>query len=913
MSQIDSRLVSGFWDEARGYLPPFAACLDTLTVNREDRGALEELHRLAHSIRGASTALGEEELGALAQSAEDLAEAINKGDVTLDDESLELFRDALSRMRVALGEETAPQAAAKPAPAPDIIIEDVSPELLESFVQEAEELLQNVDGRLRQLEHNSTRKDLVLEVRRSVHTIKGAAGMVGLGMMGKLAHRMEDLLDEIYEGSAQYTPDVHSLLVYTYDTLCDMLSSGGKSKGKEERISQLMEAYSKFVAQPEVASKAVAASSAQEAEADDAQADEVTETAGQQADPVDPGRYIRVPIERLDELARLVGELFVSRSSLERYLAGYRHEVDELDLSLRRLKRISSRFESDYASMIPSATTMTGWSYAHASPGAGGGSSSGGGRGPDRSDFDALEFDRYGEFHLLSRDLVEATSDVVSAEDHLADLAGDFDTFLNRQGRLTAELQDRIMRIRLVPLSSVASRLHRTVRVAAQKTGKQVDLVISGTSTELDKTVIEQLIGPLEHILRNSVDHGVESPSVRVNRGKSPRGRILLSAAVEGTQVVVRVRDDGGGIDTARVRQAALQRGLINETEAASMNDKAAYQLIFQPGFSTAESVTEISGRGVGLDIVHSSVLALNGSISVESVMGEGTEFHIRLPISLSITRVLMVEANQELFAIPLMAVNQVARVPEERFEQFGAKQVVRIEKEVLPVNRLGQVLSLPKPSAPGSGRSPVIVLQVGEVRSALVVDRIVEAREVMVKNPEGVLKKSPAIAGATLLGDGSIVLILNPAELLASKPSSRIANAARNAMLKRALDVLIVDDSLSVRRVMTNLVKNQGWAPLAAKDGVEAIEVLQRSSRPPDVILMDVEMPRMDGYELTTTLRAQKNYKNTPIIMITSRAGEKHRNKAFAAGVNEFLVKPFQEDELISMVRSCLAKGKVN
>ena len=622
------------------------------------------------------------------------------------------------------------------------------------------------------------------------------------------------------------------------------------------------------------------------------------------------GEYVRVPLERLDELVRLVSELIVNRSTFEQHFGRYTHEVDELALSTDRLKRISTKLETDYA--VGALVGQGATAYIGAGePSLPRTPASNGGYG----EFDTLEFDRYSEFHLMSRDLSETSSDINSVENQLGTLIGDFDGYLNRLGRLTSEVQDRLMRLRMVPLATIATRLHRTVRVTASKKGKQAELILEGERVEFDKTVIEEIIGPLEHLLRNSVDHGIEPAALRQAIDKPLRGQIRLKAYYEGTEVVIQVLDDGAGLDPDLIRAKAVETGYVKEAEAPDWTDEDLYSLIFQPGFSTASEVSEVSGRGVGLDILKSAVSRMKGTVHVDSSAGQGVTFTLRLPMTLAITRVLLVKAHGQTFAIPLGAVTQILRIDADQIERIGHEPVIRVEGRVLPAVRLGGALALQTPEDASVKRHPVLVVQIGERRFGLVVDRLLEAREVVVKTLGSLLRRVRGVTGATLMGDGSVVLIINPTDLIqdadAAKISHRAATRTPAAIQSQAFDVLVVDDSLSVRRVLSSLITSVGWNPIAAKDGVEALEILQRGTRRPDVVLLDIEMPRMDGYELTSTLRGQDAYRDLPIVMLTSRAGEKHRKKAFDLGATDYLVKPYQEETLLSVVRRVVQESR--
>ena len=515
----------------------------------------------------------------------------------------------------------------------------------------------------------------------------------------------------------------------------------------------------------------------------------------------------------------------------------------------------------------------------------------------------------------MSRDLTETSSDIGSVSAQFGNIIGDFDSYLNRLGRLSSEVQDKLIRFRMVPLGSLAGRLHRTVRVTASKALKLVDLTIEGENVELDKVVIEEMAGPLEHLLRNAVDHGIERPELRRTVGKPEEGQLRMRAYYEGTQVVIQVSDDGAGLQPELIRSKAVSKGSFTEAEAAELSEQDLYGLVFAAGFSTAKEISEVSGRGVGLDIVKSAVARMKGRVSVEFTPGRGVTFTIRLPMTLAITRVLLVKAHGEVFAVPLGAVTQIARVEPDRIERVGQKAAIRIGGQVVPTVHLGEALGVKGRPEPTDRRLPVLILQLGERRIGLVVDQLIEAREVVVKTLGNVLRQVRGLTGATLMGDGSVVLIINPSDLVQESEKSVSYDdtkiAAGGSQPSGVYDVLIVDDSLSVRRVVSNLIRNGGWNPLTAKDGVEALEVLQTSAKKPDVVLLDIEMTRMDGYELTTTLRRQPQYQRLPIVMLTSRAGEKHRQRAFELGATDYLVKPYQDENLLAVVRRVVRESR--
>lgn len=498
------------------------------------------------------------------------------------------------------------------------------------------------------------------------------------------------------------------------------------------------------------------------------------------------------------------------------------------------------------------------------------------------------------------------------------------------------------MKARLVPLSTMTPRLYRSARAVALKQHKEFELTLEGQETEVDRTVIEEIAGPLLHLMRNAVNHGIETPEVRAENGKPEVGQIQLSAAYEGNQVVITLRDDGAGIDPERVRNAAIARGLIGPEQTLSDGD--LIDLIFRPGFSTAEVLSEESGRGVGLDVVRDSVSRLRGMLEVESTPGHGTAFTMKFPTSLAIQSAMMVQAGEQRFAIPTVMVEAIGRLDAYKHTMYGGRPAILNRNEIYPVAMLAQLLRLPT-SAPDE-KAPLLLINTGRQRVALIVDTIKGKMDVVMKNLGPHLRHVHGIAGGTVLGNGRVVLILEMMELLSAQLSMRavatgpIATSALpdsgagsasesratvrtnvetpadrrkitispplappNSNIERGKHVLIVDDSPSVRRVVGNMLKQHGWEVKLARDGVEALEMITQET--PAAVLLDIEMPRMDGYELMATVRAQEQYRTLPIVILTSRAATKHQQRAMQLGANAYVVKPYQDEELINTLNT--------
>jgi len=517
--------------------------------------------------------------------------------------------------------------------------------------------------------------------------------------------------------------------------------------------------------------------------------------------------------------------------------------------------------------------------------------------------------DRFTEFHMLARDLSETTHDLQSVTTSVGEVVGDFEGYLLRSSRLTSEAQDQLMKMRMVPLSTLMVRLQRAVRVTANQSQKKVVLQVEGEGIELDKTVLEEMADPLVHILRNAVDHGIEPPHVRTALGKNPVGQITLKAFHSGTQVILEISDDGAGMAVDQLRMKAVAGGYITQTEAENISDEAVYDFVFKPGFSTAGQVSEVSGRGVGLDIVKAVVQRLKGQLQLGNRPNSGMTLVIRLPLTLAILKVILVQSGGEIYAIPMSSISQIIQPDPGSIETQDQSQMLHHEGQFLPLRDLADSLGM-SPARPDANKPrPVLLINLGTNLVGLTVDRLLEAREIVVKNLGRHLTHVRGITGATLMGDGSVVLILNPMDLV--KPRTEATTPQKTAEPKtNRHQIMVVDDSVSVRKVLSQLLNHSGYDTITAKDGLEALEMLQRLPQNPAVLILDIEMPRMDGYELTSLLRGQPRFSEMPIIILTSRGAARHREKAEHLGVTEYLVKPFREEVLLNLLQVHTGKG---
>ena len=968
---LEAAAVAAFSDEFRHSRPQILTALDAADRDRLDRAAVREAHRLIHALKGAASMVGLAALGYLLNVAEELLDRTGATGAPLTDDLFVMLRDsmplferymddalegrpvdaiAIDLLR-ALRQDDGPDATAdlrelieiemrelaiappapaetprresdafvdvsfpiaatpvapstdRPAPADadvDILpTNEIPPELAEIFGMEAQEHLETIARRSASLSADADDRDALHELRRAVHTLKGAAGVVGYTGAAKLAHRMEDLLDRLFEGTATMSPQATRTLASSSDALNDLIVGTQDAGELRARVVRLFGEFDRLVGVvPAAEPPAAQPADERPIEAPPAPAPEAPPVVDRRRRVEDrrmAGPALRVPLQRLNELVRVVSELVINRSTLEQHHLALIDQVDELKLSTARLRRVTYKLESDYEVRALGGNMSTVGTGGHG--------------------FDDLEFDRYTEFHLLTRELTEITSDIATIGTRVVGTISDFESDLTRLGRLTREVQDKTMEFQMVPLGALTTQLERTVRATGESCGKQVDFTIEGEHVSLDKSLLEQMADPLLHLLRNAVDHGIESVERRLAQGKPERGRITVRAFHEGTDVLIEVEDDGAGLDLERIRQTAIAKGFVTAPAAAALGPDAVFGFIFEPGFSTAERITEVSGRGVGMDVVKSKVSRLSGRVYVSSRPGAGTTFSVRVPMTLAITRILLVRSGGETFGLPLGAVVQIVRPHPTAMSLVGGEKVLTLDGRTYPLRDLAETLGLPR-AADAPAVAPVLIANLSRKRIALSVDEIVNSRDAVVKTLGTHLRRVPGIWGATLLGDGTVVLILNPADLVGASDNTVVvrppAPRAIAATGREPYSILIVDDSLSMRHVLSMAVKKAGWSAVPARDGLEALDIIHRGPRAPDLVLLDIEMPRMDGFEFLSTIRAQRGH-DLPIVMLTSRSGEKHRSKAAALGVTDYMVKPFQEETLVRNIERLITAARAS
>ncbi|MYM68956.1 response regulator [Pseudoduganella sp. FT55W] len=762
--------------------------------------------------------------------------------------------------------------------APALFNDELDADLLPVFLEEGADLLPQVGEALRAWQHTPTDSTHAQSLLRLLHTVKGSARMAGAMRLGQHCHEIETHIENMVHAGL-VTPHAFDELLAHYDHA--LLLFEQLQNPETAQAAAVADTADSITTQTGGASQLSPAS-------DPAQGAGAATASPTGQPPVDDQHagvkapLVRVRADILDRLVTQAGEVSISRSKLENEVETLRNSLADFSDNLARLRRQLREVEMQAESQIASRMAIS-----------------------SEREFDPLEFDRFTRLQELTRMMAESVNDVASFHESLTRSVDNAHADLTQQARLTRDLQRDLMRVRMVPFASISERLFRVARQSAKDVDKRVNLDIRGSNVELDRSVLERMAAPFEHLLRNAIAHGVESRDARTAAGKNETGELLVQVAQEGNEVVIAFSDDGGGLDLDRIKAKAISVGLMDQDEQAT--DEQIADLIFEPGFSTAEALTELSGRGVGMDVVQSEAQSLGGRVDLYSEPGKGSRFTIRLPLTLAVTQVVVVAAGGKTYALPAILVEQVLQMKEAALAEARSNGM-----QYLPT-LLGDAA---QPQAQRS--SPVMMLKNGNDRLAIQVDEVLGNREVVIKNIGPQLSRMVGIAGATVLGSGDIVLILNPvalaqhlahhpevkalyAQAAADSPAASVAQAA----LGRA--IMVVDDSLTVRRVTQRLLEREGYRVLLAKDGVDALGQLQETR--PELMLVDIEMPRMDGFDLTRNVRSDERTKDIPIIMITSRSADKHRNVALELGVNAYFGKPYQEDVLLEAIRGLLAQ----
>lgn len=773
--------------------------------------------------------------------------------------------------------DTAPappaEARAEPSPLADRVIDtaaapletaiqdDLDADLLPVFLEEAADLLPSVGAGLRQWQANPQDAAPAQNLLRTLHTVKGSARMAGAMRLGQHTHEIETQIENMVHAGTT-TPAAFDEVLANYDHAMLLF----------EQLQNPVEA-----AAPHIDAKAAPQAA-------------VTPVPAAEQSPARTA-LVRVRADILDRLVNQAGEVSITRSKLENQVGTLKTSLADFSDNLARLSRQLREVEMQAESQIASRMSIS-----------------------SEREFDPLEFDRFTRLQELTRMMAESVNDVASFHDSLSKTVDAASADLAQQSRLTRDLQRDLMRVRMVPFGSLSERLFRVARQSAKELDKRVNLDIRGSAVEIDRSVLEQMAAPFEHLLRNAIVHGIEPRDQRGAAGKSETGELLMQVSQQGNEVVIQFSDDGAGLDLHKIRAKAHSVGLLDA--GAVISDIEAAELIFEPGFSTADSLSELAGRGVGMDVVRAEAQALGGRVAIESTPGHGARFTIHLPLTLAVTQVVLTASAGKTYALPSILVEQVLQMKEGALLEAQAAGFVRHQGQKIALHYLPALLGESAARPPAQRSSPVLILKSGVDRLAVQVDDVVGNREVVIKNIGPQLSRMIGISGATVLGSGEIVLILNPVALSlhgAGRAPALDGNAAGSAgsataPAPREAVIMVVDDSLTVRRVTQRLLEREGYRVILAKDGVDALEHLQETI--PDLMLVDIEMPRMDGFDLTRNIRGNDSTAAVPIIMITSRTADKHRNYALGLGVNAYFGKPFQEDMLLAAIAGLLGRA---
>lgn len=954
----------------------------------QDLAAIAELQRNLHTLKGGARMAGISTIADVAHVMETLLEQVAEQRLAVTDELPNLVQrshdwivDAINSVRhrteiapstelmVAIKEYISQPAPQQPMTEPDEppaaefeieenqqtldtggddqpieAEEEYDEELVEIFLEEAEEIQETTDRILHDWSQDIDNRDLIAELQRALHTLKGGARMAGISAIGDLSHAIESLMEAVTAGSLEPTREFPKVVHSCHDWLSaaiehvkqhqplepatrltkqlDNLLAGNSAMEGLEAESPAEKPRAKPRAPARVATRKPVAEPAAAPEAQPAPAPgklidlpsfsksddkdaSVLPQGEQQSKPRTTEEQIRVKADHIDNMVNHVSEINIYNARIGQQLGQWHFNLKELEQTIGRFREQLRNFEMETEQQIM---------YRHADVSAasvGDGGSSAGSSG-DVS-FDPLELDRFSYMQQLSRSMVESFDDLSSIQNLLESLSGDTDVLLLQQSRINNDLQEELMRTRLTPFSSVVARLRRVVRQTCQETGKEADLQINGADGEMDRTQLNRIVPALEHILRNAIDHGLESPAQRKKAKKPETGTIAINFSREGSEVVLKISDDGAGINVEAIRKKAIERGIIDKN--SKVEDDEVLDFILQSGFSTAEQITQISGRGVGMDVVNTEIKQLNGSLHIGTEHGKGSTFTVRLPLTVLINQALMVNVDEAVYAIPLSNIEHVIRLTAEELNTLIAGKEEHYQYAGFQYQHLniGYVLHGSAPTqVADKGKYPVLLARSGDHRVALQVDQLIGRQEIVIKSVGPQLSSINSISGATILPDGEVALILDLATLVRTSHAlqktddvGKVREVAAKVEKQKPVTVLIVDDSITVRKVTQRLLNRHNYESLTAKDGMDALTVMLEHI--PDIILLDVEMPRMDGYELATAVRSDPRLKHIPIIMITSRTGDKHRDRALSIGVNMYMGKPYQEHELLDNIQSLI------
>lgn len=796
---------------------------------------------------------------------------------------------------VAEAEPRGGEAVSPPVlPTIPLLRDEIDEQLLPIFLEEAVDLNEGIAAQLRAWRSEPANAEAVRILERLLHTLKGSARMAGAMNLGEITHALETRVDQVSRfGSVP--PEVIDEIETAFESIRQIIERLQRGESLDQAAAKAEENVAGPDSSGALGEKAVPQTDRVIVERRTDRTRLVnpeaeTEATQQQA-------TLRVRANVIDRLVNEAGELSIARSRIEGEMRSLKESLLDLTENVIRLRRQLREIEIQAESQMQSRTAVADERH---------------------SGFDPLEFDRFTRFQELTRMMAESVNDVATVQQNLLKNLDDANAAIIAQARLNREVQQELMSVRMVPFGSLADRMYRIVRQTSKELNKRANLEIKGGQVELDRSVLDKIAAPLEHMLRNAIAHGLESREERIARGKPEIGDVSLSLTQEGNEIILLLADDGAGLDYERIRARAVAAGLLAADQEAGEDQLA--DLIFTPGFSTAEEISQIAGRGVGMDVVKTEIGSLGGRIEISSINGQGTEFRLIIPLTLAVTKALLVRAGNRSYAVPSSMIEQVLDLKETALNRIREAGTAEWLGHHYAFSYLPHLLGDPGALPEQHRQYWMLLLRSGARRIAVLVDELLGNEEIVVKNIGPQLARVIGVDGATVLGNGQVVLILNPVALSTRAPADVRTSSTVSEVHEESSEtvepvpamlptVMVVDDSLTVRKITGRLLAREGYQVLLAKDGVEALE--QLLDVVPDVMLVDIEMPRMDGFDLTRNIRADARLKNIPIIMITSRTADKHRNYAFEIGVNQYLGKPYQEEELLRLIAEFVAQHR--
>lgn len=737
----------------------------------------------------------------------------------------------------------------------------INPELLDLFVEEANAIIPTVGDDLRSWQAAPKDKAYSESLARSLHTLKGSARMAGLSDIGNIAHELEEFILQKKKNTPQ-ADDFESMFI-ALDKMAAFFDKAEDQPAQQDAILGTV--------------------------GDTNAVDEDEAPAGRGNDR--KSQFLRLRADVLDRLINEAGEISIIRSRVEREMGEFKDSSNDLSDSLVRLRGYLRELEIEAETQMQSRMSILQEA---------------------NETFDPLEFDRFTRLQELTRMIAESVNDVDTVQSTLLNNLSNTEIALQEQGLMNRDLQQGLLGARMLPLQQITERMQRIVRQTARELKKSANLVIHGESTEIDRSILDRISAPIEHLLRNAVAHGIESKADRKSAGKAAKGLVQMKVATINDEIHIEIVDDGAGVDLEKVKQKAIDKGLL--TKKSKPTEDTLLSVIFEPGFSTASDVSQIAGRGVGLDVVRNDISSLGGRVDMTTEAGKGTKFDIFLPVTQSVAQILAVRAGEEVYALPVAMIVQAQKIKRDHLLEAYAEGKVKWDEVSYPLHHLAKMLDHQEHQIEDAPYASVILLRSGTRIVALHVDEVIGNQEVVMKAIGPELARVPGIVGATVSGDGEIVLILNPVQI-----ANREALSAGSVSVKRVktkakkvakkLRALVVDDSLTMRKVLSRLLERDGYEVTVAKDGMDAMEQLQIST--PDIVLTDIEMPRMDGFGLSRNIRDDERTKSTPLIVISSRTADKHQDLAKEIGVDAYFGKPVPDEELLAEMKALLKAHK--